>query len=173
MDSFSFSIIEFCEKAVLLEREQVWLNILFSTLTPALIYNIARDAFAPFLGRTHTAETKAAMSTAHMGNRSRTGMPHSPETKAAISEAMSGENHPNYGKSLSDATKAAISEALKGNTNRVGSTPSEATKTALSVANGSITYVYDSNNILVGEFPSHTAAAKFLGLTQKLARYRN
>jgi hypothetical protein len=30
----------------------------------------------------------------------------------------------------------------------------------LSVAKGSITYVYDSNNILVGEFPSQRAAIK-------------
>jgi len=48
LESFSFSIIEFCDRAVLLEREQVWLNFMFSTFASALIYNLARDALAPF-----------------------------------------------------------------------------------------------------------------------------
>jgi len=111
-----------------LAREQVWLNILFSTFASALIYNIARDALAPF-----------------------TGCSHSPQAKAAIREAQSGENHRNYGKSLSDATKAAISEAMKGNTNSVGNRT---------------VYVYDSNNVLVQEYPTYTAAAEFLGVNK-------
>jgi group I intron endonuclease len=98
------------------------------------------------------------------GNTNRVGSTHTAETKAAISEAMSGGNNPNYGKSLSDATKAAISEAIKGNTNRVGSTHSAETKAAISEACGGGTiYVYDSNSVLIDEFPSHTAAAAYLG----------
>jgi hypothetical protein len=46
-------------------------------------------------------------------------------------------------------TKATISKALEGNTNR-----------ALCV------YVYDSNNVLIDSFPSHTAAGEFLGVHQ-------
>jgi hypothetical protein len=94
--------------SVLLAREQVWLNILFSTFASALIYNIARDALAPFTGRTHSAETKAA-----------------------------------------------ISEAMSGNKNALGNT-----STSKSV------FVYDQENVLVKEFPSHTAAAKFLGISK-------
>jgi group I intron endonuclease len=147
-ESFSFDIIELCDPAVLLEREQVWLNILFSTFASALIYNIARDALAPFTGRTHSAETKAAISEAMSGeNHPYYGKSHSPETKAAMSEAHKG-------KTLSSETPrkgggAAISDAMKGNTNR-----------ALSV------YVYDSENVLVDSFPTYTAAAEFLGVTQ-------
>ena len=66
-----------------------------------------------------------------------------------------------------DATKAAISEAIKGNTNRVGSTHSAETKAAISEACGGGTiYVYDSNSVLIDEFPSHTAAAAFLGISK-------
>jgi group I intron endonuclease len=92
------------------------------------------------LGRTHTAETKAAISDALKGKA------HSEEHKAAIS--------------------AAMSTALMGNTNRVGSTHSEATKAAISAALSKSVYVYDSQNVLVGSFTSHKAAAAFLGISK-------
>jgi hypothetical protein len=66
------------------------------------------------------------------------GVVRSAETKAAISAARLGATH-------SVETKAALRESIKGNTNR-----------ALCV------YVYDENNVLVGSFPSHTAAGAFL-----------
>jgi len=77
-----------CERAVLVSREQIWLDVLFSTLAPALIYNFARDCSAPMLGHKHTDESKQA-----------------------ISKSISGENHPNFGKSHSDETKIAIGMA--------------------------------------------------------------
>jgi hypothetical protein len=43
----------------------------FSTFASALISNISRDALAPMLGRTHTAESKAATSEAIKGNTNR------------------------------------------------------------------------------------------------------
>jgi len=134
--AFKFQVIELCERCVLLAREQVYLDLLFATVAPALIYNFAKNALAPMLGRTHTAETKAAMSEAHKGKA------HTPEVKAAMSAARKGKSH-------SAETKASMSEAQKGNTSR-----------ALSV------YVYDSKNVLVNTFASYTAAAEFLGITQ-------
>jgi len=154
LEAFSFSVVEFCDPSVLLAREQVWLDHLFSTFAAALIYNIARDALAPMLGRSHTAESKAAIgatnSKALKGNTNRVGTTQSEETKAAISSAQKGENNSFFGKSHSDATKAAMSEAQKGEKNHA-SKP---------------VYVYDSKNLLVGTFPSHTAAAAFLGISQ-------
>jgi len=73
---------------------------------------------------------------------SRLGSYHSAPTKAAMSKAISGENHPNYGKPLSSETKSAISQAK-----------------------GKLVYVYD-NNILVGKFSSYTAAAAFMGVNR-------
>jgi len=73
LEAFAFSVVEFCDPSVLLAREQVWLDLLFSTFAPALIYNFARDALAPMLGRSHTAETKAAISKAIKGNTNNLG----------------------------------------------------------------------------------------------------
>ena len=49
--NFSFEIIEYCEKAITLERENYYLK----TLKPD--YNVSVDAAAPMLGRKHTEET--------------------------------------------------------------------------------------------------------------------
>jgi group I intron endonuclease len=79
----------------LLEREQPWLDWLFS-LPEQFRYNFASVAEASFKGLTHTPETKALISA------SMTGKSHSDETRAKISEAhkglQSGENNPMYGR---------------------------------------------------------------------------
>ena len=78
----------------LLEREQHWLNWLFS-LPEQFRYNFASVAEASFKGLTHTPETKAQMSSAH------TGKTPSTETRAKMSEAhkglKSGANNPMFG----------------------------------------------------------------------------
>jgi hypothetical protein len=66
---------------------------------------------------------------------------------------------------------------MEGNTNRVGSTHSAETKAAIGAANSEAlkgntnralsVYVYDQDNVLVDSFPSHTAAAAFLGCTKQ------
>jgi len=76
------------------------------------------------------------------------GYKHTPEALAALSKARIGKGH-------SAETKAAISAALEGNKNALGNTG-----TSKSV------FVYDQENVLVKEFPSHTAAAKFLGISK-------
>jgi group I intron endonuclease len=92
---FSLTILEFIDisnsniknaRKIILEREQYYID----SLLPG--YNLN-----PIAG-------------------SRLGSLHSEETKALISEAMSGENHPLFGKTRSIETKALISEARKGKT---------------------------------------------------------
>jgi group I intron endonuclease len=99
LGSFKFQVIELCGRTILLVREQEYLDLLFATVAPALIYNFAINALAPFTGRTHTAEAKAAISEAHQGKA------HSAETKAAMSAAHLGTTH-------SAETKVAIGAAL-------------------------------------------------------------
>jgi group I intron endonuclease len=57
-------------------------------------------------GISRSAETKAKISEALLGRI------HLPESLAKMSEAKTGQNNPNFGKSLSKETKAKISEAL-------------------------------------------------------------
>ena len=59
--NFSVEIIEYCPPSDLLARENYYL----ASLQPE--YNIAKDSSAPFLGRNHTAETKAKLSAAKTG----------------------------------------------------------------------------------------------------------
>jgi hypothetical protein len=58
----------------------------------------------------------------------------SDETRKRMSEAKIGENHPMYGKTLSEETKIKMSEAQKGNTKRLGKTHSEETIKKMSEA---------------------------------------
>jgi len=82
--NFSITILEYCEVADLLIRERYYWDL----FNPE--YNIAKDPTAPMSGRNH-----------------------SEESKTKISDAMTGENHPNYGKTMPDETKKKISDTVK------------------------------------------------------------
>ena len=64
-------------------------------------------------------------------------LPKSDEHKTNISLALSGKNHPNFGKSLSAETCVLISEAMKGIER------SEEHKVKISVANDLTIYLYN------------------------------
>jgi len=91
LENFTFSVVEFCDPEVLLQKEQHYLDILFS-LPDNLRYNFSPIAGAPIAGRTHTPETRAQMSDSH------TGKTLSEETRAKMSSSQSGANHPMFGK---------------------------------------------------------------------------
>ena len=126
---FQFSILEFCEKEKLIEREQLYID----TLRP--IFNICQIAGSSLgikysgeskqkmrkaqLGKHHSEESKQKMSIAKIGKISPMfGKYHSEETKLKMCEARigkyEGKNHPNYGKHLSEETKQRISKAKIG-----------------------------------------------------------
>lgn len=86
--SFVFEIVEKCEKLLLIEREQYYLDV----LKPQ--YNISPTAGSS-LGVKHTEETKKKVG-------------------KASSERLKGEKHFNYGKKLSKETKRKISNTLTG-----------------------------------------------------------
>ena len=91
---FSLTILEYCEVSELLEREKYWWKL----FKPE--YNIAQDPSAPFSGRKHSDKSKTIMSDAKKIHNPGGFKP--------------GENHPNYGQTLSDETKTKISDTKKG-----------------------------------------------------------
>ena len=94
---FTFAGVEFCDLEVLLQREQHYLDILFS-LPANLRYNFSRVAGAPIAGRNHTPGTLAQMSDLKSGaNNPMHGRTHTPETLAQMSDSKSGANNPMYG----------------------------------------------------------------------------
>lgn len=107
-DAFHFNIIEeVADHALLLEREQYWID----TLEP--FYNIALVAGGGRLGRKHTPEAIAKMSEIARNRTPRSGWTHSPEARARMADAQKirREKHPIV---ISDAQKAKISASLKG-----------------------------------------------------------
>lgn len=59
----SLEILEYCNPSLLLEREKWY----FGLLLPE--YNLAKEPGSPISGRTHTEETLAEMSPAHLGTK--------------------------------------------------------------------------------------------------------
>jgi group I intron endonuclease len=147
LKNFTVSVVENCNSQVLLEREQHYLDILF-TLPDNLRYNFARFAEASFKGLTHSEETRAKLSEANSGANNpmygRTGAlspmygkTHTPETLAKMSDSQnlvdrSGANNPMFGKVA---------------------------------ANAMTINVYSLDNKLVRSFPSQVAAAKWIGVS--------
>ena len=109
--SFSLSILEYIDiwnlskedaRKLILEREQHYLDIIFSPEAKRDTYNILKIA-GSLLGFIPSPETRALVSAA------RKGKSHTPETRAKISEAKSGI-------SRSAETRTKISATLGGST---------------------------------------------------------
>ena len=171
LENFEYFVIEFVtDKGLLIKVEQKYLDIVPSNLR----YNFCpqKCSHHPFrvmpaflwvgepteMLAAHASHAKHALQ-AFLTAGSRLGTNHSAETKAAISEAHKG-------KVLSAETKAAISAA------RLGTTHSPESKAAIGAANGSINFVYDINEELLGEFPSQRAAARYIQCDKRtVSRY--
>jgi group I intron endonuclease len=149
--NFSLDILEYCEKDVLIEREQYYID----TLNPK--YNILKIA------------------------GSRTGFKHSEKTKALISINNKGENNPNLGKILTKETRKKISESLKLTLKlkvRINNKPKKVgleTRKKLSLRSRGIPVkVFDESNNLVNEFPSIRSVARHFDISYKtVGRYLN
>jgi group I intron endonuclease len=108
LENFFFEIIEECEKELLIQKEQYWMDFLNSVTDG---YNVAPSA-GNCLGKKHSEETKKKI-----GQKSK-GRIHSEERNKKISEAnkinFKGSKNPMYGKKLSEKHRKKISEKLKG-----------------------------------------------------------
>jgi len=126
LHDFIYIVFEYCEPEDLILREQFYID----SLKPE--FNILQVA-GSLLGYKHSAESIAKFS-GDNHPRGMSGKIHSAESKALMSEAKIGEKHPNYGrvtsveilakmsaankgKTHTPVTKALITEALKGNNN--------------------------------------------------------
>ncbi len=89
-DAFEFSIIEYCDPIILIEREQHYVNLFIDT---NLLYNIVLVIEPHGLGRVCQEETKRKIGEAQKGKLNHMyGKTHTEEAKRKISEASKVNN---------------------------------------------------------------------------------
>jgi group I intron endonuclease len=117
-DNFTFDAIEFCDKDILIEREQFYLD----TLEPFKEnngYNILRNCTSNgWRGHHHTEESKKIMSEKKKDsipwNKGKTGVQEcSDETRDLMSKNRMGEGNSFYNKKHTQESKDKISEKAK------------------------------------------------------------
>lgn len=113
-DNFLFEIIEYCDRDILIEREQFYLD----TLQPFKEnngYNLLRNCIENgWRDHKHTDESKKIMSEKKLGyipwNKGKKGVQEcSDETRELMSRNRKGEKNGFYGKSHSEETKYKLS----------------------------------------------------------------
>ncbi|MGL4989629.1 MAG: NUMOD3 domain-containing DNA-binding protein [Sarcina sp.] len=105
IENFSKIIIEVCNsEEQAFEREQYWITK-YKARENNRFYNLTNGGEG-ISGLEHTKETRKKISEAKQNI--------SEETRKKLSESNKGENHPMYGKTLSEEHKKKISEAKKG-----------------------------------------------------------
>ena len=166
-ENFSLTILEYCDKGVLTEREQFY----FDTLKP--VYNILKTAGVYVDVFTHTGETKSKISNSlkgvYTGEQSYWyGRSLSEETKKKMSLKRAGENNPLFGKTHSEETKELRRQKA------IGRKHSEETLLKMSSNRGHLVHVYEKGDSeefkLIGSFVSMRRAAKFLGISGNTVR---
>jgi group I intron endonuclease len=97
--NFTLEILEYCDSADLLKREQYYID----KLNPE--YNILKTAGSS-LGFKHSDETRAKISNSLAGERNPMfGLKHSDEIRAKISNSLAGERNPMFGKTESQSPR--------------------------------------------------------------------
>ena len=108
-DNFSFEIIEYCDRELLIEREQFYLDLL-QPFKENNGYNLLRNCTVNgWIGHHHTDETKKIMSEKKKDyipwNKGKTGVQEcSDETRELMSINRIGDKNGFYGKSHSEET---------------------------------------------------------------------
>lgn len=146
--NFSLEILEYCDKAEVIKREQYYLD----SLKPE--YNILTTAYS-VAGYKHREEVLELIRAAASKRKPR---PQSEETKLKLSELAKG-------RTPSEETKAKFSEAKRGNTYCLGRAQSEETRSKISEARGIAIKVLDLETNETFIFPSMNKAAKKIGVT--------
>lgn len=152
-ESFIFEIIEECDKNIIIEREQYWINSYDSYHSG---YNEMIVVNYPMLGKNHSIKTKNKMSEAHKGKVL------SKETKEKLRDL-------NLGKKISQETKKKISKALKGKYTKEknsmwGKSMSQDVKNKLIEVNNKKIVQYNKNGDFIKKWGSISECAKTLNL---------
>jgi len=151
-DNFIFEIIELCEKELLIEREQYWVDFLSSYNNG---YNSTPNVIKPMLGRKHTEITKKLMSEKHLGKKV------SSKTKEKLSLINKGKKYDIYTKERN----LKISNALKGEKNYMfGKHMSEGVKKKLIEKNNKKIRQFTKDGIFIRKWDSISECAKYLGV---------
>ncbi len=173
--NFSLKILEYCDPAILLKRE----NYYFKLIVPE--YNIAKDATSPMLGKKHSEEAKAKMSAIKKGqthseetkakiSAGNKGKTYSNETIYKISVSKKGENHPMFGKTHSEETPIKMAKVKIGkkhlaetrakisNTKKGGVRPEGAGRLEKKIS------VLDLFTNIITVYKSRSAAAEAIGI---------
>lgn len=159
--NFSLEILEYCDKSVLLDREQYYLD----KLNPS--YNILKIAGSSE-GFVHSEETKEKISKAlkgvYVGEKSALyGRVHTEETKLLMSIKKKGVKNPIYGRVHIEETKELMRQRALARIH------SEETKALISQKRGNPINLYEKNSAgeysLIGKFVSARKAAKFIGIS--------
>lgn len=168
--NFSLEILEYCNEADLIIREQYY----FDKLNPK--YNILKIAGSS-LNNNHTEETKAKISKSlnefYKKEKSKLiGRFHTEETKALMILKKSKENNPLFDKNHFEKTRDLIRQKALGRKH------SEDALLKMSIAKGCFVYIYEKFDSvgfkLIGSFVSIRRAGKFLGISgSTVKRYIN
>jgi group I intron endonuclease len=100
--AFEFTILEECEPALCIAREQYWIDRTRAAVRP-FGYNISPTAGSP-LGVRHTPEARARVAAAQLGRK------YGPEFSKAVSEGLKGKRRAPF----SDEWRRRLSESKKG-----------------------------------------------------------
>lgn len=164
LQGFIFVVFEYCEAENLISREEFY----FDKIKPE--YNRLKIAGSS-LGFKHTEESLSKLSETHKGktgeNSPNFGKSLFEETKALMSLAKSGENPYNFGKILSAETKAKMSLALSGENHPMfGKIYSTESKDKISANNGTSIFVYSKDGLtLINSFSSATKAGEYFNVS--------
>lgn len=137
--NFSLDIIEYCNKDIIIKREQYYIDL----LKPE--YNICKIA-GSCIGYKHSEETKKLLSDISKGRK------HKIEFSLNLSKTRRG-------------IKYKLNKVNK-NKNKKREAKSETIKKISSRAQGVNVKIYDRLNNFIKEFPSMRSAAKFVGINR-------
>jgi group I intron endonuclease len=159
--NFSISILEYCDKDILNEKEQYYMDI----IKP--VYNTLKIAGSSS-GYKHTQESKDKRSLSLKGKYIGTDSPlygrtHTDETKQLMSSVKKGQDNPFFSKTHTDATKELMKQKATGRKHL----PSTLEK--MSKVRGNPVNIYEKCNSegfkFIGSFISARKAGLFLGIS--------
>lgn len=175
--NFAFSVIEYCDKDKLTEREQYWIDT-YKAANRVLGYNLQSIAGGSSLGLKHSEETKAMWSKMRKGKEL-----HTEASKEKISNALKGRvfssetrermRQAQLGKKKSEETKRKMGESRKGNKNASGEM-SDKHKLAISKSlKGHIHSQESINKIIIGNTGKSVSLETRLKMSEAAKRRHN
>ena len=159
--NFSISILEYCDKDILNEREQYYMD----TIKP--VYNTLKIAGSSS-GYKHTQESKDKRSLSLKGkytgtNSSLYDTTHTDETKELMSSMRRGQDNYFYGKTHTDETRELMKQKA------IGRKHLPSTLEKMSKTKGNPVNIYEKCNLegfkFIGNFISARKAGLFLGIS--------